>query len=66
MVGCHPELVNDNVGFVFNPRSEIELEDAICKMAKPEVFNIMKNNVQKLDFEKRDREQLRAYVKGIE
>ena len=66
MVGCHPELVNDNVGFVFNPRSEIELEDAICKMAKPEVFNIMKSNVHKLNFEKRDREQLAAYVKGLE
>lgn len=41
-------------------------ENAICEMAKPEVFNIMKCNVHKLDFEKRDREQLEAYVRGLE
>lgn len=66
MVGCHSELVNNNIGLIFDPHSEIELENAICEMSKPEVFNIMRSNVSKLDFEQRDRGQLAAYVKGLD
>lgn len=64
-VGCQAEMVlKPQTGLVFSPFSDDSLIDSITKIEKN--IQIYRSNCSKFDFEKRDNEQVKAYLKLLE
>lgn len=64
-VGCQAEMVlKPQTGLVFSPHSEVSLIDSMLKIEKN--IQIYRSNCARFDFEKRDNEQVNAYLKLLE
>ncbi len=64
-VGCHTELVKEgDNGLTFDPCSKGNLIKAIQLVSMPEVYHRMRKKVEVTDLNKRDEEQLMAYMLG--
>ena len=60
-VGCAPELLTETTGLEFRYDSKEELKKAVHKICDIELYNRLRLGVSKLDFEKRENEQINAY-----
>lgn len=66
-VGCHTELVQEGkTGLKFHPASKSSLMEAVRRAAAPEVYHCMRKQVEMVDFNKRDEEQIMAYIMGCQ
>lgn len=64
-VGCQEEMViQPNTGCIFSPTDENSLIEAIEKIETN--INLYRQNCQTFDFNKRDKEQIDAYLKILE
>lgn len=65
-VGCAEEWVLETgAGMVFDPKKEKSLSSAIEKMSEPEVWLKCAEAAQKIDFEERDRMQIKCYWEAL-
>ena len=61
-VGCKDDLVSAETGLVFEHSSKESLKEAIKKMCDVNFYNRLRLGVSKLDFEKRERAQIEAFL----
>lgn len=63
MVGCQDNLVaGNNVGLVFESNNDSDFEDKLSQICDVEIYNQLRLNVSKLDFEEREKRMVDAFV----
>ena len=61
-VGCKDDLLTDKTGLLFKSDDKEDLKRAILKMTDIEFYNKLRLSISKMDFEKREQEQIAAYI----
>lgn len=61
-VGCREDLVTEETGLVFSAYDKESLRDAIRKISNVEYYNKLRENISKLDFQKRAQRQIDVFI----
>ena len=61
-VGCKDDLVTEETGLIFKSNDKADLKRTVLQIANPDLYNKLRLGVSKLDFERRNQEQISVYV----
>ena len=61
-VGCAEEIVNNDVGLVFNYNSEDDLMEKIKTISDIEYYNKLRKNISEIDFTSIRNAQINSYI----
>ena len=61
-VGCAEEIINNSNGLIFHYNDKKEFVAAINKMAEIDLYNRLRKNISKLNFEEIEQAQIACYI----
>jgi len=65
--GCATEIINEGqTGFCFDPNDKHIFSLLIRKISNGDVFYRMKQNVNKIDMDKKDKYQVNVYINALQ
>lgn len=62
-VGCAEEIINESNGIIFKHNSSRSLADAIARMSNLPLYNSLRENISKMDYEEIEKKQIECYIK---
>lgn len=66
-IGCVGEIMNDGIeGYIYDVTSDKDLEEQIIKVTDLSNYKKLKDNIVKINFDKRDEEQVNVYHKLVD